>query len=253
VEQEEAHDPRLTQLTTQWTLVFQAHQGTPEEVAAAQVELMARYGGAVQRYLLGALRDAHAAEELNQEFALRFLRGDFHRADPTRGRFRDFVKRALRNLMHDERRRQRSRPVPMGDQLPEAAVVVDDESEFDRRFLASWRAEILARAWDSLAQLQQKTGQPYHTVLRLRVAHPDLHSPELAAHLSSMLGRRVSAGGLRMALQRSRDQFVKFLKADVAGALDDPTPGQIDEELIALGLYQYCKPSDKRTRGAGDG
>src|SRR5262249_3607129 len=104
----EDHDPRLTQISTEWTLVFQAHRGTPEEVAAPQVELMDRYAGAVQRYLLGALHDTEVAEELAQEFALRFLRGDFHRANPACGRFRDFVKRALRNLMTDYWR-QRSR------------------------------------------------------------------------------------------------------------------------------------------------
>jgi DNA-directed RNA polymerase specialized sigma24 family protein len=250
VEDEEDRDPRLTQLSTQWTLVFQAHQGTPEEVAAAQVELMSRYGGAVQRYLLAALRDPEAAEELNQEFALRFLRGDFHRADPTRGRFRDFVKRALRNLMNDELRRRMHRPRPMGDALPEQSEPADDDSEFDRRFLASWRAEILARAWAAIARLQEETGQPYHTVLRLRVAHPELHSPDLAARLSTILDRPISAGGLRMALQRSRDQFVKFLKSDVAGGLHEPTPDHIDEELIALGLYEYCKPAAKRRRSA---
>jgi len=79
-------DPRLTQMTTQWDLVFLAHRGTPEQVGAAQVELMDRYSGAVHRFLLAALRDPEAAAELSQEFALRFLRGDFHRADPTRGR-----------------------------------------------------------------------------------------------------------------------------------------------------------------------
>ena len=119
--EQEQEDPRLTQLSTQWTLVFQVHGGTPEQVAAAQVTLMERYSGAVHRYLLGVLRDQHAAEELAQEFALRFLRGDFHRADPERGRFRDFVKRALHNLMVDHRRRKRASPRTLGDELPELA------------------------------------------------------------------------------------------------------------------------------------
>src|SRR5262249_5505389 len=114
-------DPRLTHLTTQWTLIFQTHRGTAEQVAAAQAVLMDRYSGAVHRYLLAGLRDPEAADELAQEFALRFLRGDFHRADPACGRFRDFVKRSLRNLMTDYRRR-RSRSRTSGDSLPEPAA-----------------------------------------------------------------------------------------------------------------------------------
>ena len=87
-------NPHLSRITTEWDMVFQAHKGPPEEVTAAQTALMMRYAGAIHRYLLRGLGDPDAAGELDQEFALKFLRGDFHRADPARGRFRDFIKRA---------------------------------------------------------------------------------------------------------------------------------------------------------------
>jgi RNA polymerase sigma-70 factor (ECF subfamily) len=245
VEQEDRNS-RLAEISSQWTLLFQAHQGTPEQVAAAQVELLGRYAGAVHRYLLAALRNPEAAEELAQEFALRFLRGDFHRADPARGRFRDFLRRALRNLMTDYRRRENVRPRPVGDQLPEPADLAADEVDFDRQFLASWRAEMMLRAWQSLADLQEKTRQPYHTVLQLRVENPDLTSAQLAERLSATLGRPIQAGGVRTALQRSRDRFVEFLIEEVSGGLDDPTPEQVEQELIDLGLHKYCKTAIKR-------
>src|SRR3954451_21944359 len=138
------HDPRLSQISTQWTMVFQAHGSQPELVSAAQAELMCRYSGAVHRYLLGALRDPDAASELDQEFALRFLRGDFHRADPSRGRFRDLLKTVSRNLVAGHyRRRQR------GQRLTGVAVDVVDPAatgpaaieDLDTRFLESWRKE----------------------------------------------------------------------------------------------------------------
>jgi RNA polymerase sigma-70 factor (ECF subfamily) len=237
-------DPRLSQLTTQWDLIFQAHHGTPEQVGAAQVELMGRYAGAVHRYLLGALHDPEAVAELDQEFALRFLRGDFQRADPVRGRFRDFVKQALHNLMVDYRRRGNVRPRPMGDHLPEPAAPEDEDH--DRRFLASWRSELMSRAWAALAELQERTAQPYHTVLRLRVEHPEMHSPEMAERISAVLGRPISAGGLRMALQRSRDRFVEFLLEEVAGSLRVPGKDDLEQELIDLNLLEYCRPAMKR-------
>jgi RNA polymerase sigma-70 factor (ECF subfamily) len=241
-------DPRLSQLSTQWSLVFQLQKGTPEQVGEAQVELMGRYAGAVHRYLLGALRDPEAAAELDQEFALRFVRGDFQRADPSRGRFRDFVKQALRNLMIDYERRRKVRPQPFGDDLPELAdpESAAHEADFDRRFLGSWRSELMSRAWEALAKLQLSTRQPYHTVLRLRVEHPEMHSPELAEMLSKDLGRPISAGGLRMALQRSRDRFVEFLLHEVAGSLKSPTPDLLEEELIDLKLLEYCRPVLKK-------
>ena len=85
----ESPDERLSRISTMWSLVFQAHAGKVDAAASAQNVLMQRYGGAIHRYLLGALRDADAAADLAQEFALRFVRGDFRRANPERGRFRD--------------------------------------------------------------------------------------------------------------------------------------------------------------------
>jgi RNA polymerase sigma-70 factor (ECF subfamily) len=237
-------DPRLTQLTTQWDLIVQAHRGTPEQVSTAQVELMNRYAGAVHRYLLAALRDPEAAAELGQEFALRFLRGDFRNVDPARGRFRDFVKQALRNLMIDYHRRRKVRPRPMGDDLPEPAA--PEDSDFDCRFVASWRSELMSRAWAALAQLQERTAQPYYTVLRLRVEHPEMRSPELARQIATTLRRPVTAGGLRMALKRSRDQFVGFLLQEVAGTLRTPGRVELEEELSDLDLLTYCRSAMER-------
>jgi hypothetical protein len=118
--------------------------------------------------------------------------------------------------------------------------------DFDRRFLESWREDLMARAWVALLGLEVRTGQPYHTVLRLRVEHPELHSPELAERLSAVLGRSISAGGLRQALQRSRDRYVGFLVEEVAGSLASPTADQLEQELGELGLLDQCRPALRR-------
>ena len=243
MEEKEEAQASLGRMSTEWDLVFQAHRGPPEPMAEAQAMLIRRYAGAVHRYLLGAVRDPDVAAELSQEFALRFLRGDFHRADPARGRFRDFVKQALRNLMTDYRRRQWARPRPLGVDVPEPAHPSPGLEDFDRQFLIHWRQELMARAWDALARLQERTGQPYHTVLRLRVDHPELRSPQMAERLSALLGRQVGAGGVRQTLHRARDRFVEFLLAEVVASLKDPTSEQVQEELIELGLWDYCRPA----------
>ena len=69
---------------------------------------MCRYSGAVHRYFLTAVNNPDEAEELDQEFAIRFLRGDFRRSDPEKGRFRDYVKRAVQNMISDYYRRKKS-------------------------------------------------------------------------------------------------------------------------------------------------
>jgi hypothetical protein len=54
-------DRQLSQISTEWSMVFQVIRGSPEQVSAAQAELMNRYAGAVHRYLLAALRNQDAA------------------------------------------------------------------------------------------------------------------------------------------------------------------------------------------------
>jgi DNA-directed RNA polymerase specialized sigma24 family protein len=119
-------DRRLSQLSTLWSQVCQAHHGPEEAMRSARQRLLERYGGAARRYLLGALREPDAADDLLQEFALRLLRGDFRRADPDRGRFRNFLKTTLFRLVVHFRRRQQRRPVPLLDAAA-AACVADPE------------------------------------------------------------------------------------------------------------------------------
>src|SRR5438445_11378604 len=97
---------RLSSIQTQWTKLFEAHQGPGDAATAAQRQLLSRYYSVVYRYLLAMVRDPMVAEDLTQEFAVRFLRGDFKQANPERGRFRDFLKTALRHLAQDHWRKK---------------------------------------------------------------------------------------------------------------------------------------------------
>ena len=238
-------EPRLSDMSTHWTVVFEAHNGTPEQVNAAISRLMCRYSGAVHRYLLKAVKDPDVAAELDQEFAVRFLRGDFRHSDPQRGRFRDYVKRTVQNLINDHYRRKKA-TLPIRSGTREPAVEDPGLARFEQQFIASWRADLLDRAWNALSELEQKTGQPYHTVLRSRVDNPDLPSNHLAERLSIKLGRPLSAGAVRQALQRSRRKYVAFLLTEVLASLDRPTNDELEEELSDLSLLDYCRPFMRR-------
>jgi RNA polymerase sigma-70 factor (ECF subfamily) len=233
-------DQHLSQIETHWTAVFQAHQSRSAEAVEAQAELVLRYGGAVHRYLLASLGDADAADELAQEFALRFLRGDFKNADPGKGRFRDFLKRSVSRLMIDYHRARRARPRPLAEE-PEQAVEPDEWVDaLDQQFLMSWREQLMAHAWSALDRLQERRGQPFADVLRLRVTSPEMNSLQLAERLSQCLGRPVRSGWVRLNLHRARDMFVKSLIDEVKRSLG-AHPERLEEELSELGLLQYCR------------
>src|SRR6188474_2392037 len=149
-------DLHISRINTAWSMVREAH-GDHTAVQSAQERLLEKYGGAVRRYALSALRNEDAAEEVFQEFALKFIRGDFSKADPDRGRFRAFVKTVVYRLIVDYQRRKKAlvREGPMHSNLAEPAA--DDGGDgqqaiaADALFHASWRDELLARCWQRLA------------------------------------------------------------------------------------------------------
>jgi RNA polymerase sigma factor (sigma-70 family) len=239
----------ISRIPTAWTMVRDAHRDH-SAVQTAQHQLLERYGGAVRRYALSALRSEDAAEEVFQEFALKFVRGDFGKANPERGRFRGFVKTVVYRLIVDYQRRTKKRGLegPMHSNIAEPEIDDIGAGGNDALFQTSWRDELLARCWQKLADDEHKSGKPYHSVLRYRVDHPDLRSPELAAGLSQQLGKEINAGAVRVLLHRSRELFGEMLLDEVTESLENGTVDDAEQELIDLELHEYCRPALEKRR-----
>jgi RNA polymerase sigma-70 factor (ECF subfamily) len=243
-------DPHLSQISTLWSTVEQAHGQNAQAVILARQRLLNRYGGAVKRYLTGALRNVEVAEELTQEFALRFMDGKYQGADRKRGRFRNFVRGVLAHLIADHYRRQQAQPRALPLEPENVPGRDRDPADPDPLFVESWRHALLGRAWQALADLEAQTGQPFHTVLRLRVDQPDLRSAAMAEQLSAKLGKPVSAAGLRQTLHRARDRFAELLLDEVVQTLGTSDEEDVEQELIELDLLPYCRDTLDRRRGS---
>ncbi|MFO0965597.1 MAG: sigma factor [Gemmataceae bacterium] len=234
-------DTRLSQIQTCWQEVRCA-QGDASRTAfmEARWSLLERYGNAASRYLLGAMRDADQAQDMAQEFAVLFLQGACDGADPYKGRFRDYLKGVLRNLVRQHYRKQQRLPHAVDPHDQEVAVNAEPGDDLDHTFLACWREELLGRTWTGLEQHERASGQPYHTVLRLRAEQPDAASEDLARMLSQRLSREVNAPACRKMLQRAREKFGDLLLHELKGSLSDPSDENVRQELIDLDLYKYC-------------
>jgi RNA polymerase sigma factor (sigma-70 family) len=242
-------EQRLSQIKTLWSMVEQAHGPDAEAATAARQRLLQRYGGAVKRYLLGALRDPEAAEELTQEFALRLLDGKYRGADPERGRFRIFVKGVLAHVIADHYRRQQVQPRPLPLDVEESQRPGRDPADPDPLFIDSWREAVLGRAWEALAEVEAQTGQTFYTVLRFRADRPELRSTQMAEQLTVQLGKPVSAAGVRQTLHRARDRFADLLLDEVVQTLGRSAEEDLEQELIELNLLKYCQSALDRRQG----
>jgi RNA polymerase sigma factor (sigma-70 family) len=208
----------------------------------ARHELLGRYLELVRRYLAGALRleqgRAEAVDELVQEFSLRVLKGSLQGAHPDRGRFRNFLKAMLSNLVCDHYRRRRRQPGPLGevDQAAEAPPLPDEE-EFTRL----WREQLVMRALQALAEFERQTGQVLYAVLKRALDEPALQATELAERLSQQLGKAVSAGWVRKRLFLARAKLRELIRAEVRQSLSDPTDEAVEQELAEVGLLAYLQ------------
>jgi RNA polymerase sigma factor (sigma-70 family) len=239
----------LTRISTPWTLVRRAHGDTGDRAAHAQRLLLQRYCGAAYRYLRGALGDEDAALDLLQEFVVHFLRGDFRRADPGSGRFRDYLKAALIHLVTDYHREQQAQPRPLPADIDERAVAPDERAKNEATFLQSWREELINRTWVALAEAKPT----YHAVLVFRVENPELPSAGAAEQLVARLGKRFTAAHVRVMLQRARERFAELLLNEVALSLGACTEDELVQELHALRMLQLCAPALERRKGRSAG
>lgn len=245
-------DKRLNQISTVWTLVRRAHSSADDVRTAAQVALLERYQRAIYRYLARSLnQDYDAADEVFQDFTLRFVRGDFKGADPGRGRFRDYVKRAILNLIIDHQKqmvRHRDQGAQAPDHLDNVAAPGDDPEE---QFLQCWRKELLDRAWEALATAANPDGPPFYEVLRRSCEDGQLTSEELARQLTAELqpARPFTDAGVRKVLQRAREKFGSCLLAEVSRSLETSGRQALEEELRALGFWMFCRKALEAREG----
>ena len=232
---------RLSRIETPWSIVRCAHHSKLDQATAAQKQLLEKYGGAIRRYLLAALRDREAADEMFQEFALKFVQGDFRSVDPDRGRFRSFVKTVLYRMVAGYYRKKTARK-----ELNLATFANEFESEtptaaFEEKFFDTWRDDLLNSTWQALEDYENSGGGPYYTVLQLRIRNPGVRTTELAKKIAAELGKPISPGAGRVLVHRSREKFATLLIEIIADSLEKPTTDAIESELIDLQLIDYCR------------
>ena len=228
-------DSRLDVIPTLWSMVQQAHAVGDGSVTAARQALVLRYAKALRRYVGAIVKDQEQADELTQDVMMKLMQGNFAGADPTLGRFRDFLKTAVRNMIRNhwaKSARRKTSPLET-----DAADDVEAEA-WDRE----WQTNVLDHAWSALKDHEQRNPTPpSYTVLRLRTDEPDATSEELATLLSRQLGTPIRADACRQLLRRARVRFAELLIAEVRVALSNPSVEAVADELIALGLWEYVK------------
>lgn len=234
---------------THWTRVLEAGRADNDAGAQARNDLLVRYHDAVFRYLLAKLGDAEAAGELFSRFAERVveLHPFLQRADPEKGRFRDYLRTVLSRMVidyHRERQRDHRRRNPF-----EPEGLAQPEPDAADPFRSLWAEELMQHAWNALREAEEKDGRPYYTLLLYKAKHPETRSEAMARHFADEWGKPLTAPSVRQLLHRGQEKLSDLLVEEIARSLrkspaESVSADAIADELADLGLL------DKHRRDA---
>ncbi len=194
------------------------------------------YAPAIRETIHRLLKGEQDTDDVTQSFLAAVMHRGFSERQITRGRFRDFLRVAVRNAVIDHYRKKRLTSI---DQhvLENTLVAPDDEL-----WIVSWRACLLESAWVKLRQYQRATpGNSYHTILDLATQFPGEDSTEMARRASQAVARPLGSEAYRQQLHRARRKFAELLADVVRETLRDQDQHELADELRELGLQAYVQ------------
>lgn len=224
--QDEDYPSLLEQISTHW----------PE--VSDQLQFALRYARAIHAYLRALIKNPYDAEDVAQAFLLQTLHRPFRAEQIRSGRFRDYLKGALRLTAITHFRKASRLPPVVDPDVFSAASFAEAEAEWN----VEWRNGLLQRCWEGLEQRERESpdGLAY-TVLRLATDHPEENSTQLAQRVTSKIGRSMQPDAFRKQLSRARRHFAALLLHALRQTLHAPTPDDVLEELQVTGLLPYVR------------
>jgi DNA-directed RNA polymerase specialized sigma24 family protein len=231
--------------TTRWSVILAcADSGADEETARkALADLCKTYWRPIFAFVCRRGYSVPDAQDLTQDFLLMVLEGDLlKRADPSRGRFRSLILKALQNFLDDATKWKRARKrggdvkfVSWDDWMAEApshlAIAAHDAEAWpaERIFEVRWAATTVEHALRRLGEECEARGRRrVFDVLSdcLAAEREDVSYPKL----SKTLG--VSGTSVKQLVYQLRQRYRALLRDEVAQTVEKPE--DIDEEVRYL-------------------
>jgi RNA polymerase sigma-70 factor (ECF subfamily) len=176
---------------------------------------------------------------MTQDFFVRILeKGLLAEADPTRGRFRSFLRTVCAHFLANRRDWEQAKKRGGGrvvvsidptDAEARYAAELSDSLTPERIFDRSWALTLLRRVLDQLGQEYDEAGKAatFEALHGMLAGEADSSSyAVVAARLGS------TEGAVRVAAHRLRRRYGELLRREIAATLAEP--GDVDDEIRDL-------------------
>jgi RNA polymerase sigma factor (sigma-70 family) len=226
-------------VTTQWSQVLAARDGSESEARSALAALFEGYWYPLYAFVRRQGHDAEESADLTQAFFAYILEKDVLKSvEPTEGKFRSFLLATLKHFLSHERQKAQAMKRG-GDQIDlsldtkiaesrygyEPADDLTPEQVYERR----WALTVLERTLQKLERIESASGnRDRFARLRPYLVGEEPHLPykDVADEL------QMSEVAVRGAVYRLRQSFGRLLRDEIASTVAEP--GQVDEEVRHL-------------------
>lgn len=213
---------------SRWTQVLLAERDQSDVARQALEDLCARYWPCIYSFLRHRGYGTHDAEDLTQGFLAQVLETrSIARADPSLGRFRNFLLRMLKDYLVDEVRKRealkRGGPGRFADlpfheteeqYLSEPDPGLTPEEVFDR----DWAASLMEAAYQRLEAEFEKAGQSERFQLLRRFIADEANEGD-CADLAARL--EITPKSASVAVYRVRTRFRQLIREEVLATVSD--------------------------------
>ena len=225
--------------TTRWSRVILA--GDPDAPLAREslAELCNAYWYPLYAYIRRRGHGPEQARDLTQDFFARLLeRGTLAEADPSRGRFRAFLRTVCAHFLANRHDRDRARkrgggrailPIDAADAEGKYARELADGLTPERIFERTWALTLLGRVLDQLGREYDEAGKEATFEALRCVLAGDSDAPpyaELATHLGT------TEGAARVAAHRLRRRYGELLRREIGSTVAESA--EVEDEIRDL-------------------
>jgi len=224
--------------STSWELLTDAaRRGDGAE--SARNEFAERYYGAVRAYIAALARGANQTDDLTQRFfeAVVLSGTLLARADQEKGRFRHYLKQAIRNFLIGEHRQQsRLASEVCLDDVADAwnVVAVDASPSPDDEMMRAWAQSLVAMALSRLERVCDEKDQREHFEMFVRRYVDDPDSPPSWSEVGARFGldEKTARNRTETAARQFRSLLRQLIASDL-GAGED-VDGELQSVLAVL-------------------
>lgn len=226
---------------TSWTAVVAAAQTGSPQAKEALGELYQAYWDPLYAYVRRFGQSEHDAKDMIQGFFCRLLTKNYLGvADRQKGKFRNFLLTAFKRFLanewervHAAKRGGKEHFVSLDDDAQESCPRLEPASDVSpaQIFEQRWAMALFQRAHARLRAEHVAAGKADHfdRLKKFVDGLPGAGEYDLVATQLRMTKRAVT-----LAVYRLRQRFAGLVRSEVARTLVDPTPAEIEEELLHL-------------------